>query len=169
MIIPTAADVVRTLSAEFEKTIIPVLDKPLEKSTAQTMRHLLRFLEYRIEDEGQILLDEVIRLNDNLEKAASHFEAQAAGTSESHPLAAAIRKTLAEQQDPKIYPSLTLMAKRVSVMRQHVCDALAELQKTKEQEGSEAIHNLLKEYIVWQIEQEGKMVKPAFWGHGPKR
>ena len=169
MIIPTATDVARTLGSKFEELIMPVLEKPQEKSAAQTIRHLLRFLEHRIEDEGQILLDEVFKLSDILDKVASHFEAQDTGTSESESLAAAIRKTLAEEQDPKVYPSLALMGKKVSAMRQHVCNALAEVQKGVEDQANEDIHNILREYISWQIEQEGKMVKPAFWGHGPRR
>lgn len=168
MIIPTATDVVRTLGAKFEEEILPALTKPQEKRTGHTMRHLLRFLEYRLEEEGQILLDEIYRLTDLLGIVASHFEENTSASPTASKIAKAIRQNLAEKQDPKVYPSLSRMAQRVSVMRQHVCDALAELQKA---EGSQAekVHQLLRDYLAWQIEQEGRMVKPAFWGQGPRR
>jgi hypothetical protein len=59
------------------------------------------------------------------------------------------------------------MAAEVGRLRQHVCDLLILLQSLN---GAGAdIHNEIRAYIAWQIEQEGKVVEPSFLGFGPRR
>jgi hypothetical protein len=167
MIVPTAADVVRTMAAKFEETIMPAMESPQEKSTAQTFRHLLRYVERRIEDEGQTLLDEVFKLGELLAEMVTHFVSRDDNASKA--LAAAIAETLAVEEDPKRYPSLSVMAQRVGVLRQHVSDALKILNAIDENEADKALHDKIRRYIAWQIEQEGKVIQASFWGHGPRR
>lgn len=171
-IVPSVSEVVRNLARTFDEVIVPVLQGSREKSTAQTMGHLFRYIELTIEYEGQLLLDEVFKLENLLDQVASHFESlggsREAGADRAE-LATTIRRSRDELQDPHVYPSLTRMGDRIAELRSHVCEALTILNRMEKNADDEALHELLRDYIRWQIEQEGKVIQPAFWGHGPRR
>lgn len=169
MIIPSAGQVVRNLAKVFEQTIVPSLDGPQERSTAQTMRHMFRYLELRIENEGQTLLDELSKLNDVLAQVASHFEQHSDPSTEMRALSVGVRRTLGQPADPTVYPNLTIMAERVAVRREYVSRALAVLNEIERGPADDIVHDLLRNYLTWQITQEGRVVEPAFWGQGPRR
>jgi hypothetical protein len=162
-VVPDVAAVIRCIGDTMDEIILPALTTPVQRSAGATMRHLLRYAAAQIDTQGQMLLDEQHRLHKLLGEACIFLDGIPAGTA----LAAAIRATRAEKRDPTIYPSLSLMASEVGNMRQHVCDLLVILQSLNS--AGESLHNEIRAYIAWQIEQEGKVVEPAFLGFGPRR
>jgi hypothetical protein len=162
-LVPNVAAVINCIGETMDEILLPALTTPVQRSAGATARHLLRYAAAQIDAQGQMLLDEQHRLRKLLDDAAPFLDDISAGTA----LAAAIRATLAEQRDPSIYPSLSIMAAEVGRLRQHVCDLLILLQSLN---GAGAdIHNEIRAYIAWQIEQEGKVVEPSFLGFGPRR
>lgn len=169
ILLPTASDVLRCIRETVQSTIMATLPGHAERSAATTICHLLRYVERRIECEGQSLLDEERKLQGILRAAAVHLDAR--GDELGRTLAGAIHRSL-ETADPAIYPSLTLMAERVALLREHAGSVLAALQPQQAIErGTEgdAIRQSLREYITWQIAEEGKLVESSFAGHGPRR
>lgn len=153
MIIPTAAEMLKTIEATFETVIKPDLTNTGARSAAASVGHMLRIATLRIEIEGQILHDEVIKLRELLPRLCAFL-----GKGELPPL-----------RDNSIYPSLALMAAEVGALRQGVCDALDELQgRDLDAKGARLLVEL-NSYIAWQLEQESKMIDPATIGHGPRR
>ncbi|HUD90863.1 hypothetical protein [Sphingobium sp.] len=164
---PTATEVVRCVRETMESGIIPTLSGRTERSNAATIQHMLRYVEYRLETEGQLLFDEIAYLRDLFPIALAWLE----GRAEGEELAVAIRQSIEAQPDPAVYPSLSRLGERVAMLRQHICDLLLLLQAAPEGDReATALHEQVRAYIVWQLEQEGgKLVEPAFVGHGPRR
>lgn len=163
---PTATEVLRCVRETMESGIIPSLSGRTERSNAATIQHMLRFVEYRIDREGQLLFDEIAYLRDLFPTALDWLVDQASADA----LRNAIERTVGATPDPTIYPSLARLGETVAALRQHVCDLLLLLQAAPESDGRAAdLHQKLRDYIVWQLEQEGSMVEPAFIGHGPRR
>jgi hypothetical protein len=161
MIIPTAADMLKSVETTFETVIKPDLTSTATRSAAATVGHMLRIATLRIETEGQILHDERLRLNGLLPQIAAWL------ATSGQPVTAAIAARPA--LDAAIYPGLAIMAAEVGALRQGVCDALAALQgRTLDTQG-ERLLSELHGYIAWQLEQEGRMIDPATIGHGPRR
>jgi hypothetical protein len=161
MIIPTAADMLKTVQSTFESVIKPDLGNTATRSAAATVGHMLRIATLRIETEGQILHDERSRLNLLLPQIAAWL--MAAG--QPVPVTIAARPALADD----VYPSLSIMAREIGALRQGVCDALGALQGRTLDTEAEQLRDALHSYIAWQIAQEGKMIDPATIGHGPRR
>jgi hypothetical protein len=163
---PTATEVLRCVRETMESGIIPSLSGRTERSNAATIQHMLRFVEYRIEKEGQLLFDEIAYLRALLPEALDWL----AERPDADALKAAIGGAVDATPDPTVYPSLTQLGKTVAKLRQNVCDVLVLVQAAPESDGQAAdLHQKLRDYIVWQLEQEGGMVEPAFIGHGPRR
>jgi hypothetical protein len=163
---PTATEVLRCVRETMESGIIPSLSGRTERSNAATIQHMLRFVEHRIDKEGQLLFDEIAYLRDLFPAALDWL----AGRSDAAALKAAIGRAVDATPDPSVYPSLARLGETVAALRQHVCDLLLLLQVAPESDGQAAdLHQVLRDYIVWQLEQEGSMVEPAFIGHGPRR
>jgi hypothetical protein len=162
-LVPNVAAVINCIGDTMDEILLPALTTPVQRSAGVTARHLLRYTAAQIDAQGQMLLDESLRLHKLLSEACIFLDGIPSGTA----LAAAIRATLAEQRDPTIYPSLSIMAAEVGTLRQHVCDLLILLQSLNG--AGEKIHNQIRAYIAWQIEQEGKIVEPSFLGFGPRR
>lgn len=153
MIIPTAADMLKTVADTFEKVLKPDLTSTSTRSSAATVGHMLRIATLRIEVEGQILLDEERKLRDLLPHVQAYLG----------------KGMLPPARDTSLYPSLALMAAEVGALRQGVCDALEALQgRDLDAEGKQLLSEL-HSYVAWQLEQEGKMIDPATIGHGPRR
>jgi hypothetical protein len=154
MIIPTAADMLKTVERTFESVIKPDLSSTAIRSAAATVSHMLRIATLRVETEGQILHDEALRLRELL----TRVEGWLGGSS-----------NFDEKRDPSVYPSLAIMAEAIGTLRQAVCDALEALQgRALDAEGAQLVAEL-HSYIAWQLEQESKMIDPATIGHGPRR
>jgi hypothetical protein len=166
-ILPSAIEIVRNVREVTRDVIAPTLASHSERSAAATIDHMLRYVERLLAGEGQALLDEEARLKALLPRVAGWLD----GRPGMAPLAAAIRETVAATRDPAVYPALTIMEDDVAMLRQHVCDALVALNAAGDDKGAEgeAVHAALRDYIRWQIATEGKLVEPAFLGHGPRR
>ncbi len=161
MIVPTAADMLKTVQATFDSVIGPDLGSTATRSAAASLGHMLRIATLRIETEGQILHDERARLNDLLPRVAAWLGR------EGHVVAVAIAARLPLGDD--FYPSLAIMAGEVGALRQGVCDALEALQGATLDVAGDRLLSELHGYIAWQLEQEGTMIDPATIGHGPRR
>ncbi len=161
MIVPTAAEMLKTVERTFETVIKPELASTTTRSAAATISHMLRIATLRIETEGQLLHDERARLNELLPRIAAWLKARG---KDSRP-AISDRPAL----DETVYPSLALMAEEVGALRQGVCEALDALQETGCDSEGEQLLDELKGYIAWQLDQEGKMIDPATLGNGPRR
>lgn len=153
MIIPTAADMLKTVSATLESVITPDLNSTATRSAAATMSHMLRIATLRIETEGQILLDEAVRLRKILPRVHAYVG----------------EGSLPPARDTSLYPSLAFMAADVGALRQQVCDALEALQAHAVDAEGAGLLSELHVYVTWQLEQEGKMIEPATIGYGPRR
>ncbi|MET0656984.1 MAG: hypothetical protein ABW110_02355 [Steroidobacteraceae bacterium] len=168
MIVPTLSDIVYTISAGLDEIITPKLEGLRERSTMTTIRHMLRFVEHAIDNEGQLLFDDLKKLKPLLADIAQRFESVA----ELKGVASAIRQSLASERDPNVYPSIKLLAEEIRRLRQHVSDALVALRAlpaTARGPQTEAAHQLLRDYIKWQLKQEARVIEPAFIGYGARR
>jgi hypothetical protein len=168
MIVPTLADVVHAVSGALDEVIAPKVEGLRERSTLTTIRHLLRLVEIGIEGEGQVLYDELNKLEGLLSEVATVFATRPG----LEGVAAAIRESLALERDPSIYPSLRILAQDVGRLREHVCDALVALRALPASATSadtQTAHQQLREYIAWQLKQEARIIDPAFRGHGARR
>ena len=168
MIVPTTADVVHTIARQFEEVIVPALDGLRERSAAATMSHLLRYVNKRVEMEGPLLFEEAAELRRILGGIAERL----AGTAGLERALATVRTTLAQELDPAVYPSVTLLGDEVSRLRGAVDAMLVALRALPEgvrTDATAAAHEELRAYIGWQILQEAKIIEPAFVGFGARR
>jgi hypothetical protein len=161
---PSAAETVRCVRETLETWIAPALTGKSEISYVTTAAHLLSFVEGRIEHEGQLLFDEIRQLHGLFPQALDWLATRPG----SEALAEAIRASLDFKRDPEIYPSLSLVADEVALLRRHVCDLLVLLNRA-DSSGGEALHAALRAYIDRQLAQEGMIVETAFRGRGPRR
>lgn len=166
-ILPGTTDILRCVREVTRDILAPTLTGHSERSAAATIDHMLRYVEGLIDHQGQALLDEETRLKTLLPGIADWLADQP----EQASLASVIRASVTRTRDAHVYPTLQMMADDVAVLRQHVCDALLALQKADKARGAdgEAAYQALRDYIRWQLEEEGKLVQPAFLGHGPRR
>lgn len=161
MIVPTAADMLKTVAQTFESVIKSELTNTATRSAAASVGTMLRIATLRIETEGQILHEERLKLNALLPQVAAWLS----GEGRAIPASIASRPRLAEE----VYPSLAIMADEVGVLRQGVCDALEALQGLNLNATGRQLLTDMHAYVAWQLEQEGRMIVPATVGHGPRR
>jgi hypothetical protein len=166
-IVPSVIDILRSVREVMHTLVAPALSGAAERSAVATAEHLLRYSERLIDKQGQTLLDEEIRLKAILPDAANVLD----GMGGHSALADALRATVARKRNPTIYVTLAMLQDDVALLRDHVCDLLLALQagtSTATKDG-EALHERLRSYMRWQLAEEGKLVEPAFLGHGPRR
>jgi len=164
-LLPSAVDILRCVREVSHDLLAPSLTGHAERSAAATIDHMLRYVERLLDHQGQALLEEEEKLKALLPKAADWLAGRDAA------LAEAIHADCAVARDSTIYPTLAMMEDRVALLRQHVCDTLTALHAEGAAKGAdgEALHDMLRDYIRWQIAREGELVEPAFLGHGPRR
>lgn len=168
MIHPSATDILKTVDAAIEAKVIPSLKDLDGRSAVATIRHLLRLVRVRIEEEGQILTDDVAALRKLLPIVAAYLNS--VDEAEAERVEAAL-----EAATPKAggYPSLDRLAAEAGQLREAVYQALKRLQAMRDSHGNEsgyrATRAAIRDYIVWQNEQERKLIAPAFYGQGPRR
>ena len=161
MIVPTAAQMLKTVQHCFDAEIRPDLSSTATRSAAATISHMLRIVTLRIETEGQLLLDEGLRLDALLPRVRGWL------VGKGLPAAASIAAV--PPIAPGTYPSLALMAERTGCLREGLCDALETLQAAELDAAGMALLDELRGMVAWQIEQEGRMIDPGTIGHGPRR
>jgi len=168
MLVPTASDELRSIAGELESVILPALQGQVERSTVATMLHLLRHAGLRLSLEGQLLFDEIVYLRPLLARAAEWLGPQDALGARAG--AAATAQSWSPAAAPFEYPSLDRVARRVAELRQIVDELLVVLHaRAPDDPQADGLHAAVRTYIGWQIEQEGKLVEPAFRGWGPRR
>jgi hypothetical protein len=167
MIHPTCAEVLATVQTAFDEQVVPHLADSEAQSAAATIGHLLRHVALRIELEGQILSDDIARLEALLTGIADWFDA--AGTTGSQPLREALEQRLPAGQ----YPSLALLGDRSLALRGALVAAQEALHGQASSHGTDpgykALRERIRDYIAAQLADEGRMIAPAFQGKGPRR
>lgn len=170
MIHPRATDILKTVDATIEAKVIPSLKDLDGRSAIATIRHLLRLVRVRIEEEGQILVDDVAALSNLLPTVASYLRSVGGAEVEAGRIEQVLETAAPEAGR---YPSLDQLAEQAGKLREAVYRALKQLQEMRDSHGNDANYratrSAIRDYIVWQNEQERKLIAPAFYGQGPRR
>jgi hypothetical protein len=168
MITVTATDLLKTIDATLVQYVAPSLGDIGGRSALATVRHLLNFVQVRIEREGQVLLDDIAALKLTLAEVLAYH--RAAGDDAS---ATEKALTAAPAPDATKYRSLNDLSAEAGALREALYQALTRLQALRATRGQDpqykALRATIRAYIVRQIEQEGEIVAPAFFGRGPRR
>ena len=172
MIYPTVAELLSCVNKALLDASDETMPRPAVKSTLATCRHLIRHAELRVQLEKSILLDDIEKAGQLLGQLAAYLEASA---SDREGLSRVIRAVQAEA--PQLQSAAPGEAEhillRAKALRELVYSALKHLQLAgaaeKATEAYKEARLLLREYMKYQIEQEARMVTPAFLGHGPRR
>ncbi|HUD28799.1 MAG TPA: hypothetical protein VMQ93_08005 [Novosphingobium sp.] len=165
MIHPTCGEVLATVAASFTREIVPELTSIEARSSAATIEHLLRHVMLRIEEEGEVLMRDVARLDGLLSQAADWLDESGSGA------AGALRAVLAHERadlwtlSRQGEEALRLRGALVTVQGQ--LDALAE--DWSRDEGYRALRSAIGAYIGAQLMDEARLIGPAFSGRGPRR
>ena len=170
-VLPDISEVVRCIARTLEDKIEPSLSTVADRSAIVTSKHLLRYVAARLETEGQSLLDETKVAAKLLTDATSFLDAEGK-TVAAAKLAADIRAALAKKPDPAIYPTLAIMASEVGPLRGFIyrlLELLLALSDEARTPAAEALHEAVRVYIGWQLQQESKYLEEPFRGHGPRR
>ena len=167
MIHPDCSEVLATIQTGFERDIVPHLHDLDARSAAATISHLLRHVALRVADEGQILTDDIARLRVLLSQIADWFD------SSNLPDGAPLRGAFAETLPDGVYPSLTVLGNHVLCLRSALVTAQLALQGVRNQYAEQAAYQELRAairtYIAAQLEDESRLIVPAFLGQGPRR
>jgi hypothetical protein len=170
MIHPTATELLRTIDETLVQKVEPSLGDVGGRSALATVRHLLNFVRVRIEREGQVLMDDIAALRPLLAQISDYLWSQAEADA-----AGVVDRAVAAngQRPPGRYPALDDLAQEAGVLREALHGALARLQDMRSVHGNEpryqAVRAEIRAYVVRQIEEEGEIVAPAFFGRGPRR
>jgi hypothetical protein len=171
MIVPSVADVVRTIAHSLDDIIAPAMQTSHQRSTIVTIGHMLRYVQNATDREGPLLFEEANRLRvllADLGKRSAGADMSAAIAS----IGGAMRSAVAEPRDASIYPSTPRLAAEIKAFTQHADDMLAAvhaLPADARSGATAALHQALRDHIAWQLENEAKLIEPAFVGHGPRR
>lgn len=172
MILPTAVDVLRCVERTIETVIAPALTDTAERSAAATIGHLLRHVALRLEREGALFATEISQLRPLLTEADLVLQrdfARSADVSEARiAIAAALAEPPAAAQG---YRDPASMGAEVTALRHGVCATLELIQRHEASlpAAARALHESLKRYIAWELDNESKLIDPAFEGFGPRR
>jgi hypothetical protein len=171
MLLPTSVDVLRCVERTLETVIVPKLTGLGERSAAATIGHMLRHVALRIEHEGQMLSDEIGMLRPLLAQVETYLGTLPRDDGGAARLRADMTALLARQFGSGGYRGVASLAEEVSELRQSVCDALEFVQRQAPGQTGPAgkLNEALQRYIAWEIEQEAKIIDPAFEGFGPRR
>jgi len=170
MMRPTATELLQTIDATLDQKVEPSLSDVGGRSALATVRHLLNFVRVRIEREGQLLTNDVAELRNLLPEMVDYFATRGEGGA-----AEAVRQALAKPgpQEPGRYLSLDELAEVAGGLREALHRALSRLQDMRDLRGGEpqyiALRSAIRAYVARQIENEGEIVGPAFFGRGPRR
>lgn len=170
MITVSATDLLRVVDATLLEKVEPSLSDMNGRAALATVRHLLNFVRVRIEKEGQALSDEIAATRPLLDDIAAYHDA-AGDIADAEAVRAVVAK--APLPDPARYRSLDELDREAATLREALHSALACLQAKRDErgdhEGYRAIRAAIRAQIVSQIEAEGEIVAPAFFGRGPRR
>lgn len=170
MITVSATDLLRVVDATLLQKVEPSLSDMNGRAALATVRHLLNFVLVRIEKEGQTLTEEIAATRPLLADIAAYHEA-AGDAADAQVVRAAL--AAAPTGDPARYRSLDDLTAETAALREALHRALANLQSKRDARGDDAaylaIRAAIRTHVVRQIEAEGELVAPAFFGRGPRR
>lgn len=172
MIYPTVSE----LLACVDEALIEASDQAVPRKTVTSMlatcRHLIRHAELRARMEKAIFLDDIEKAGELLRGIAEYLQ-QSGG--DRNGLASVIRAVLGEA--PQLLTSgpdeIDRIRDRAKALRELVYAALKHLQAAASAERETAAYQearrQLRDYMSYQIQQEARMIIPAFHGRGPRR
>ncbi|PVX75695.1 hypothetical protein [Paraburkholderia unamae] len=175
MIYPTATEILHCVDHALLDASDPELGRMSVKSALATCRHMVRHVEVRLRLETAILLDDIDKTRSLLTQLAAQIdtlgEAQAS-------LAQRIRSTL-DNESAELESAgddLALVRARALNLREQVYQTLASLQALqmldagiKDTAHYRQARGLIREYIAYELQQEARLIAPAFKGQGPRR
>jgi len=168
MITVSATDLLRVIDATLVSKVEPSLGDVNGRSALATVRHLLNFVRVRIEQEGAMLIADDAALRGLLGQVAEYHRG-AGDTGAADDVAAA----LGAAPTCDATASLDDLTGEARVLREALHRALAHLQSLRTERGDDPayqqIRTAIREHVVRQIEAEGELVAPAFFGRGPRR
>lgn len=171
MIDPNAVHLLRTIDAALVEKVGPSVTDLTGRSALATIRHLLRLIRVKIEEEGQILTEEAHALHALLNHIGVYLRTTGdLGVTEADKIDATLG---ADRPDPIRYPDLLSLGVRVNNLRTALHDALVHLTSVAEDHSNDGayteIRDAIRKYLGWQVMQEDRLVAAAFYGQGPRR
>jgi hypothetical protein len=140
------------------------------RSALATVRHLLRLIRIRIEQEGGLLSDDIDRLARLLTEAGEYFATLPDG---GGAVARQVADAQAHAERPPGYESLDQIGARAKVLREALYQALTQLQQIRAERKDDpayvALRDAIRAYLVAENADERKMMEPAFYMKGPRR
>ena len=172
MITPSAQQELECVLHSLKKQVVPVVYGTEAESPVATLTHILRHVNLRIEFEGQILFEDIATLRKLLPELRAYL-LSLAGSAGAREQAAAIERALAaEYCDAGTYRSLALIGTEALALRECLYDGLKLLQAVpaeRRDDRYKAMRESIRRCVIWQTEQERRLIEPAFFGHGPRR
>ena len=172
MIYPTASELLQ----QIDQTLLAASDETMPrmavKSALATTRHLVRHVELRLKLEKSILLDDIDKTSELLEKIAAYFNSQ---DGECAAMAHSMRAVIEEapQLLSRAPDELDRIVHRAKALREQVYVSLAHLQNmpaaAQAAKAYGDVRQHIRDYMRYQIEQEARLIDPAFVGKGPRR
>lgn len=172
MIYPTPADILCCVDQTLLDSSDIELPRMSVKSALATCRHLIRHVELRIRLDPEILLDDIEKTTALLHHVAGYLET---GNSAACVLAKDVRASIAHEPHQLQGKAADMdgIRARALLLREHIYAALKLLQGldavTRHTDAYRETRRLIREYIAYQIQQEARMIHPAFAGKGPRR
>ena len=172
MITPSAQDELRCVLHALHTQVAPAVHGTDVESPVATLTHILRHVSRRIGFEGQILSENIAALRKLLPDLCACL-LSLDGVTGAPEQAASIEGALAaEYCDANTYRSLEIMASEARTLGEALYGGLKVLQAVpaeRRDEGYQRMRDAIRRCVVWQIEQERRLIEPAFFGRGPRR
>jgi hypothetical protein len=173
MLTPSTPQILKTIANACQTILLPAVGRDkTARSTLQTIKHLLRYVSLRIEQEGRVLAEDVNELATLLAKISIYLDSGSdpLARTESHRIA----KLLSSAPQGEIaYGNVSSMTERRAAMNAALDSSLRYLQSIRKvARGAphyDDIRLAIRRYLKWQIEHEAQLVHPAFEGFGPRR
>lgn len=173
MIYPTASEILRCVDHTLMEASHIDMPRMSVKSALATCRHMVRHVDQRLQIEQGLLVEDIAQVSRLLDAVADYLGA--IGEAEA-PLVGDIRATLADAPVPLLQghvDDMDSVRRRALALREQLYTALRHLQSQGgERQATPAyrqVRTLIRDYIRWEIQQESKLVHPAFVGRGPRR
>ena len=168
MLTPELPTVVRAVANAIDDIIAPALTGLRERSAIATIRNMLSYIELNAEKQAETLFDEARHLRDVLGRVAEKLQSDSATAATG----VALRDALKKQRDPALYPSAARLAEELRELRAHADTALKAVLAIPERDRSQAAlaaRQEIRDYLLWQLKQEARLVEPSFVGQGARR
>lgn len=168
MIHPTCQEVLSTVQAALRDEIAPKINDPDARSSMATIEHLLRHVALRIDEEPGILSRDVSRLKILLRELAAWFDQ--VGIAHAFALRRGLRE---EAEEGGASLNLSELGEQALRLRGLLTQAQGIMREARTKHGHEPryvdLHAKVLAYIAAQIEDEARLIAPAFSGRGPRR